>query len=314
MPVYSFCAICSFAAATRNALRAHARRFRHLLSEYTREQSDALLDKLCGDYDEQIFLTGPYRLDGRQRHLAHWHRMRLKNDCWQMKKQLQKDGFQPFAFETSFERSIPLQDGREANVKGRIDRIDLATPMQKHLVRVVDYKTGATSFSYTDLYYGTALQLPLYSAMAAGKANGKSVGMFMQQLRKNPGYCAPEAAESEREKSIRLNGTYTPECAEAVGMAAGEVLVGGENNARVMSDDEYDRSLAYGYERARELMQQRVSGVTSPDPLKGAIDGCEFCDFTNTCGYEVKNKGRPCQRMDRAAYLSAITLGGKPCD
>ncbi len=278
------------------------------LSAFDRQQSDKLLDELCSEYDEETFLTGMYQKDGRERHLAHSHRLRLKNDCWQMKKQLQKDGFHPITTESSFERRLTLQDGRQAKVVGRIDRVDVATLHNRRLVRVVDYKTGATSFSYTDLYYGTALQLPLYCVMAAEKANGRSVGMFMQQLRRNIGACAPQDAETQREKAARLNGTFTMDCVEATGEAAGDILIGPDPKGRVLSDEAFGQTLSHGYRRSLELMQQRVAGVVLPNPLKGAVDGCEYCEYASACGYDLqRGLGRKSLKMDRDAFLSAIS-------
>ncbi len=277
------------------------------LYEFDRQQSDKLLDELCGDYDEQTFLTGIYRKDGRERHLAHSHRLRLKNDCWQLKKQLQRDGFHPVAMESSFERRLTLKDGRQAKVSGRIDRVDTATYNGKRLVRVIDYKTGATSFSFTDLYYGTALQLPLYSVMAASKVNGVSVGMFMQQMRKSIGLCAPYDAEKEREKAAKLNGTFTGECLEATGGSAGDILIGTDKSGRILTEKEYARTLSHGYSRSVALMQQRVDGVVKPSPLKGAVDGCEYCEYSSACGYDMqRGQGRPCRKMDRGDFLLTI--------
>ena len=277
------------------------------LSDFDRQQSDRLLDELCSEYDEQTFLTGIYRKDGRERHLAHTHRLRLKNDCWQLKKQLQQDGFKATAMESSFERRLTLKDGRLARVSGRIDRVDTALYDGKRLVRVVDYKTGSQTFSFADLYCGTALQLPLYSVMAAEKANGVSVGMFMQQMRKNIGMCAPQRAETEREKAAKLNGAFTQQCLQATGSASGDLLIGADRNGRVLSEQEYGRTLSHGYSRALFLMQQRVDGVINPSPLKGAVDGCEYCAYKSACGFDMqRGQGRTSKKMDRGDFLDAI--------
>jgi ATP-dependent helicase/DNAse subunit B len=76
------------------------------------------------------------------------------------------------------------------------------------------------------------------------------------------------------------------------------------------AQEEYDRTLDYGYERAIELMQQRVLGITSPAPLKGAVDGCEYCGYASACGYDRKGSGRESQKMDRTLFLAAIAKGG----
>ena len=47
-----------------------------------------------------------------------------------------------------------LKDGRKVELAGRIDRIDLAFEGEKVYVKIIDYKTGSTTFDYTRLYYG----------------------------------------------------------------------------------------------------------------------------------------------------------------
>ena len=45
---------------------------------------------------------------------------------------------------------------------GRIDRVDILEDDKKVYVRVIDYKTGNTSFDLVSLYHGLQLQLMIY--------------------------------------------------------------------------------------------------------------------------------------------------------
>ncbi len=76
------------------------------------------------------------------------------------------EGFRPTHFEVDFKTLVLDTDDGPVHVRGRIDRIDVDA--QGH-VRVIDYKTGSSGLSPSDLIQGRRLQLPLY-ALAAERA------------------------------------------------------------------------------------------------------------------------------------------------
>ncbi len=276
------------------------------LDSFDKAQSDALLDQICSNYDENAYLIGPYRNDARERHLVHWHRIRLKNDCWQIKRQLEVDGFMPVAVESGFVRNIELPDGRSAKVQGYIDRVDVAQKNGQRLVRVVDYKTGSADFSYTELYYGTSLQLPLYADIAAKQLDGRSVGMFIQHLRNSVSGEDPDKVDHLRAQQARLRGAYTADCADTVGEKANNILADFKNGP--LSDDAFDAALHHGQSCAQALMQQRVDGTVRPYPLQGEIKSCEYCPYSAACGFDVnRGQGRRSVKLGREEFLSLVT-------
>ncbi len=75
------------------------------------------------------------------------------------------DPLKPAFFEWEFGRRTPplkLQDaeGRDVFFRGRIDRIDVDTVQKRFLV--VDYKTGSTRITGSQILSGSSFQLPIY--------------------------------------------------------------------------------------------------------------------------------------------------------
>ncbi|MBQ6789519.1 MAG: PD-(D/E)XK nuclease family protein [Clostridia bacterium] len=57
---------------------------------------------------------------------------------------------------------FPLEGGGEVSLVGRIDRLDTYSVDGKTYIRVIDYKTGSTKFSYDDVALGLNVQLLIY--------------------------------------------------------------------------------------------------------------------------------------------------------
>lgn len=77
--------------------------------------------------------------------------------------------FRPVGLELSFGGSSsplpPLSldlDEHVVQLRGRIDRVDIADIDGERWVRVIDYKSGQRTLSLADISYGLSLQLPLY--------------------------------------------------------------------------------------------------------------------------------------------------------
>ena len=87
-------------------------------------------------------------------------------------KEFADSNFSPAFFELSVGRFnkdiylpplvLPLDDVRRVSLSGKIDRVDILRKDDDVYIRVVDYKTGAKTFSFGDLKKAKNIQLPLY--------------------------------------------------------------------------------------------------------------------------------------------------------
>ena len=87
---------------------------------------------------------------------------------WALAEQVKKGDFEPAGFEVSFSAidnlkamRIRLSEDEELQLKGRIDRLDLCRDEDYVYVKIIDYKSGSTSFDLAALYYGLQLQLEM---------------------------------------------------------------------------------------------------------------------------------------------------------
>lgn len=259
----------------------------------TRAQSDALLDALCETYEQDAYLTGAYRLDGRAHAQARRQRQALKHACWSIVRQLDGTAFAPVSTESKFLHTLTLPDGRQFTIAGRIDRVDLAQTPQGRYVRVIDYKSRGRDFSLTGLYYGASLQLPLYASAAAERQQAQSAGMFFMPMQQNAPAVPPAQAQQARQKQYLLCGYCTQEGIDCAAGAAETTIKGAKPGryTRILDRPTYQALLDYGRQKATELLSARQQGVTRPMPLKGEIDACRTCPFAYCCQFDLSQQG-----------------------
>ena len=82
---------------------------------------------------------------------------------------MQAGRFEPANFEISFAFAqdldavnFVLSEEEKMHLRGRIDRVDTYREDGKIYVKVIDYKSGNTSFDLLSLYHGLQLQLVVY--------------------------------------------------------------------------------------------------------------------------------------------------------
>lgn len=93
----------------------------------------------------------------------------MRRTVWALHRQIQSGHFYPANFEVSFSQvqeleavNIALSAEEKMKLKGRIDRIDVCEKEDQVYVKVIDYKSGNTTFDLVALYYGLQLQLVVY--------------------------------------------------------------------------------------------------------------------------------------------------------
>ena len=131
---------------------------------------DHMLDGLLADYADAVVMPNGSRT-GRLKKLF----VRLKRTCHLLVSNLinefRESRFIPAFFELPITMgdpdavtplSIPLEDGSEAFIYGKIDRVDTFKKGKDVFFRVIDYKTGHQDFSLERVQEGFHLQMLLY--------------------------------------------------------------------------------------------------------------------------------------------------------
>ena len=86
-----------------------------------------------------------------------------------LRDQAKNTHFEPKRFEVKLDKiaspsdlKITLDNGKDMVLDGRIDRLDICEEEDKVLVKIIDYKSGANTVDYADIYNGLQLQLIYY--------------------------------------------------------------------------------------------------------------------------------------------------------
>jgi len=199
---------------------------------------------------------------------------------------LENSNFKPISLEKKFDANTNIKINN-LNLIGKVDRIDA----YENMVRIIDYKTGSsTSFKISDIYYGTAIQLPLYSYIL--KEQGKNVvGMFYllirnkfdgKQIPKLNGVLVSDLDVAKNmdvnlkpgEKSslleIRLNADYS---------------FNAQQKNSLVSVKEMNYLINSSVELASKIVDEIQGGNYKPSVLVDGVMPCDYCDYRNlaTC-------------------------------
>ena len=86
-----------------------------------------------------------------------------------LSEQARRTSFSPVGLELGFGQkeqlppiTLPLENGFELMLRGRIDRVDKAVNGEELFLRIIDYKSSARNLNLVDVYYGLALQMLTY--------------------------------------------------------------------------------------------------------------------------------------------------------
>lgn len=217
--------------------------------------------------------------------------------CGVIARQLNAGSFKSIGTEQSFGKvdsalkTVVLPSGVSLN--GNIDRTDV----YRSYARVIDYKTGSTKFSYTDLYYGRKLQLTIY--MCVLMENGyMPAGTF---------YLPLSSSWTDDEFTHRLDGPFLGD--EELLLAHDSGLVEGgkssviEVNVTVKPDGtlsprksgklrtagELKALCDYAVAAADKAVEEIYAGNITPSPaFDGRRNACEYCEYAAVCGAEAE--------------------------
>ena len=258
----------------------------------------------------------------RNRYLAQRVGQITKRTVWALQQQIKKGDFIPAGFEVSFSAAdnlsamkIALSESEALHLRGRIDRMDVCEDGGQVYVKIIDYKSGSTSFDLLALYYGLQLQLVVYmdavTEMAQHHYPDKEIvpaGILYYNiadpLAEKKGQPDPEKIDAEILKKLRMNGLVNSELDVVrhldrtiekesdvipVVLKDGEVQAG---RSSVANRERFARLSQFVHRKLKEAGQEILDGEIGVVPYKnGQRTACDYCPYHAVCGFDRKTSG-----------------------
>jgi ATP-dependent helicase/nuclease subunit B len=249
-----------------------------------------------------------------------------KRTLWALSEQIKKGDFEPLAYELFFsEKSslnslkIDLSKAEGIRLQGRIDRLDLCEEEDRLMVRVIDYKSGTTSFDLLSLYYGLQIQLAVYMSAALELMEREHpdkevipAGILYYNI-DDPFVDKGSNAEESILKELKMNGIVNSN-AEVIKRLDKTFQTEGEQmRPSVKSDVIPVESNKEGFPTKRSSIADRgrlkamedyviktvkhygndiLTGKTDIKPYQmGKRTACDYCLYKSVCGFDTKLKG-----------------------
>lgn len=195
-----------------------------------------------------------------------------------------------FSGRTSAELNLPMKNGNNMVVSGRVDRMDVKDSENDIMyARVIDYKTGNTTFDATLAYNGLQLQL-LYMDAATGivkreypekeiQSGGFAFFQVKDQYVETDGSDSPEQLKEKLMKSMEMSGIINLK-AEPNAKKNGVK----EENLRAIQDHVKKEAIRLG--------NKICNGDVEARPYKrNDKTGCTFCPYKAVCGFDASLPG-----------------------
>lgn len=229
--------------------------------------------------------------------------------------QIQKGDFEPEEFEVDVSTRIALKDGDALNLRGRIDRLDIFEDSDKVYVKIMDYKSGSTSFDLSLLYHGLQLQLVVYmdAALAMEKKRHPDkeavpAGIFYYHIDdpvlERPSDMSPENVEAGILKKLRMNGLVNSSLdvirhmdreiekeSDVIPVALKDGMIQ-ETKSSVAGGDRFEHLSAFVNNSLKTMGEEILDGNTAVNPYKqGQRTACDYCPYHSICGFDLKTSG-----------------------
>ncbi|MGI5948403.1 MAG: helicase-exonuclease AddAB subunit AddB [Lachnospiraceae bacterium] len=249
---------------------------------------------------------------------------------WALAEQIKKGDFVPVGFEVSFSAidnlkamKISLSEDEELHLKGRIDRLDLCEDENHVYVKIIDYKSGNTSFDLAALYYGLQLQLVVYMDAAVEKEEKRHpekevvpAGMFYYHIQDPVVDWDPDADEDDESieekilRKLRMSGLVDSELevirhmdreiekeSQVIPVAMKDGLIV-EAKSSVANRQRFKALKQYVHEKLKSAGQEILAGTIPVNPYKqGNRTGCDYCPYHAVCGFDKKTAGYGYRRL-----------------
>ncbi|MBM7688321.1 ATP-dependent helicase [Enterococcus ureilyticus] len=307
-----------------------------------KKQLSELTDREVSEFTEQILnvVFGEIKFSildssSRMNYIRYQLGQTIKKVSWALRRQSERSGMSAVQTEVLFGQiasqkgikglELPLKNGGNISVRGKIDRLDqLVTPESVYL-GVVDYKSSHKKFNITEAYYGLAMQMLTYLDVALMDAvnlvgqPAKPAGSFYLHVH-NP--ILPFETNDKKEQQLLKKFQYDglllndPILLEnldkslqakqsslifPIEESAKEIIKPGRRQEdKFVTEPELDALLNHNRSKFIEAGNKVTSGEIDLNPAYQGKEriACRFCPFRSVCNFDVMLKENNYNRIE----------------
>ncbi len=303
--------------------------------------------RTTGQFDDiylrhyEAYLEQHYRFRYNDKNCYFALRLRgvLKTALQQVVRQLAIDSFTEISSEVSFANrpdalmpALNLYDRADAvvNLRGVVDRLDVAIVGAENYLRIVDYKSSAKKLDVQEVLHGLQLQLMIYLNAACQfmtRQSGSSVRPFgafyfsvgevtiddddgrvtdiadnlLAAHQLNGVFVADDAVIAQ------LDSSFADDGASKI-IDAKRAAQGVKPNRQSVTAEQLDTLKDYALYKAKQLARQIYSGVIAIKPvLSSAKTPCDYCQYGDICRFDATKSHENYARLDGVARDEALS-------
>lgn len=321
------------------------------LADLSEEERIELCKRLAADIAEGA-LVGYQDMDAGEASEAAYNKARhdrlvdtLKATLDRLIEWSQRSQFSTVALEKSFGMNdedwpavnVPLSHNRTLKLQGQIDRIDTWRDEEATYGLIVDYKTGSSSISASELYYGLKLQLLTYW-MAYKRVKGHehiipagtiympvknqrissqvplAMDAVIQEVKqdkslKNTGYFSDRPyilMKLDEKLRDKKSTAYVP--LRLAGKSEDSFTINKSDMNRTKSAGDYEIMSRYVEYKMAQLGRAIGEGLFQVTPVRyGKNSACQYCSYKTICRFESKrNSYRDLLTFDESQALDRM--------
>ncbi len=298
-----------------DSLKADGKSFKSV----SKEEREAYIDMAINQTFEAMAKVNTLE-DSTQRYIVESMKDTLRYTVEVITTQIKRGEFEPAFFEEPIQTSITDDESGEtiANLKGKVDRIDIAGDEDK-AVRIIDYKSSGHKLDLNECYYGLSMQLPIYMGVVLEKLKERypdsklhSSAMLYYEMANKYLESSKNAStrEEDRLKLSKMEGLLSSDKDDlyandsTVGTQEGQtdkssivpyaIKKDGDlaKTTNAVSREDMETVIKYGAYTAQQAAKDIIAGKFDCTPARlGSIDACRFCRYRSVCHFNENEQG-----------------------
>ena len=281
------------------------------LSELTEEQISEIIDKII---DEKLSQNKNYIFTSTAKYRALVVRLKrlVKKALKYIVETLTLSEFNVLGTEIEFDEKgkykpirITLDNGKNVEIIGKIDRIDTAQNEDGKYLRIIDYKSSIKNIDLNEVYAGLQIQLLTYLDAACKEEDLLPAGILyfnlIEQMVKAEKNIGIEKIEEQIRKGFKMKGLiladvkvvklhdknldsgYSNLVPVYISKKTGDIS---EGNSSCVSKEEFKDLQDYMYKVIKQISNEILSGKIDLKPFyKNKKTPCSYCDYRSICNF-----------------------------